>query len=151
MAVQRSDRLQVVLQMEERKEEAAQKALQAALKKYNGEQARLQELLDYYADYQTQIRQQQQTSLSSRQLIGWQQFVSQLNHAIEQQQGQLHRLQARLEDARKLWRAAWEKREAMARHIADCRVQERQDADRREQKLVDEAVSLRYGRPERGR
>jgi flagellar FliJ protein len=143
--MRRSDRLMVVLQMEERREAAAQEAMQAALHKYEGERGRLQELLQYHGDYQNQIRQQQGPQ-SSQRLLGWQQFISQLNQAIEQQQGQVNRLQARLEEARKLWRAAWEKRQAMARHIEDCRRQEQQDTDQREQKLVDEATNLRFAR-----
>lgn len=149
MAQQRSDRLRVVLQMEERREVKAQQALQVLLAKHEQEHNQLQELEKYHQDYQGQIRQQHHLPQSSRQLLGWQQFLNQMSLAIEQQQRQVQRVQARLDEARAVWRMAWEKRAAMARHIEACRLQERQEADRREQKSVDEAANLRYGRASR--
>lgn len=151
MAAQRSDRLKVVLQLEARREEKAQQAVQAALGKHDQERQRLQELGQYHDEYQAQIRAQQQAPQSSRQLLGWQQFLAQLNRAIEQQQVQVQRFQLRLDEARTVWREAWEKRAAMARHIDECRMREQQEADRREQKSVDEATNQRYARPERRR
>lgn len=151
MSQLRSERLKVVLQMEERREEAAREAMQDALKAYEREQGRLAELGQYHSDYEDQARRQRHGPQTSRQLLGWQQFISQVDQAIAQQTAQVERLQKRFEQTREFWRAAWEKREAMARHIQQCRVQERQDADRREQKVVDEAANLRYARPDQGR
>lgn len=149
--MQRSDRLKIVLEMEERREQAARKGMQAALHAYETEHGRLQELIQFHDEYQNQIRQQQRGPQSSQTLLGWQGFISQLSQAIDQQQAQLQRLKIRLDDTRSAWRAAWEKREAMARHIGDCRTQEQQGRDRREQKIADEAANLRFGRAERGR
>lgn len=148
--MQRSDRLKIVLDMETRREEAARKLMQSALDAHEAESGRLHELQRYHEEYQDQIRQQQGAQTVQR-LIAWQQFISQLNQAIDQQQAQQRRLQAKLDEARKRWRSAWEKREAMARHIESCRYQEQQDADRREQKAVDEAASLRFVRTGRQR
>lgn len=151
MSKRRSERLKIVLQMEERREEEAREAMQTALQAYEREQARLSDLTQYHTDYENQARQQRQGPQTGQQLIGWQQFISQVNQAIAQQQAQVERLRSRVDQHRELWRAAWEKREAMDRHIRQCRLQEQQDADRREQKVVDEAVNLRYARPDHRR
>jgi len=142
----RSQRMQVVLSLEERREAQAQEALAKAQQKLSGEKARLVELQNYQQDYHQQIQQRRQTTFSGTSLQQWQAFISQLDQAIAQQAGRLQVVEREVDEARRHWQSAYERRLGMERFIERCREQEQQARDKHEQKLADEATAQRFRR-----
>ncbi|PAU81412.1 flagellar export protein FliJ [Halovibrio salipaludis] len=142
----RSQRLQVVLDMEDRQEQAARERFQAAQQALAEQQQRLDELERYHEEYQHQIRAEASGTTSAARLQAGQQFISQLVAAIAQQQQQVDRYRATAEEAREQWQAARQRREGMARYIETCRRREAREDERREQKALDEAANQRFAR-----
>ena len=142
----RSQRLQVALDMEDRHEQAARERFVAAQQALAEQQQRLAELERYHHEYQQQIRDEASGTTSAARLQAGQQFISQLVSAIAQQQQQVDRHRATVEEARKQWQAARERREGMARYIETCRQREAREDERQEQKALDEAANQRYAR-----
>ncbi|MGM0449872.1 MAG: flagellar export protein FliJ [Pseudomonadota bacterium] len=142
----RSQRLQVVLDVEDRYEQAARERFQAAQQALAEQQQRLEELERYHSEYQQQIRQDASGTTSAARLQAGQQFISQLVSAMAQQQQQVDRYRATADEARKKWQQARERREGMARYIETCRQREAREDERREQKALDEAANQRYAR-----
>lgn len=149
--MKQSQRLGVVLALEERKEQAALEDLHKAQARMQSEQQRLEELERYHIEYQQQVRDASQGRVSVTRLQSWQYFINQLATAMGQQQRQIERCRQELARTRALWQQAWERREGMARFIASCREREQQDEARREQKAVDEAAGLRFARRQQRR
>jgi len=144
--MRRSQRLQVVLDLEQRREKAALEQFQAAQEALRQQQERLSELERYHAEYQQQMRDATQRTLEVRHLQAGQQFISQLASAIAQQQDQVARYEERARQARDEWQQAWERREGMARYVETCREKERAEDERIEQKALDEAANQRFAR-----
>lgn len=142
----RSQRLQVVLDVEDRREQAARERFVSAREAFLEQQGRLEELERYHREYQQQIRDEALRTTSATRLQAGQQFISQLVSAIAQQQQQVDRHHAAMEQARREWQEARERREGMARYIETCRRHEAREDERREQKALDEAANQRYAR-----
>ncbi|MEQ6886932.1 flagellar export protein FliJ [Salicola sp. Rm-C-2C1-2] len=142
----RSQRLQVVLEIEDRKEQAARERFQATQQALAEQQQRLEELERYHGEYQQQIRDEASGTTSAARLQAGQQFISQLVAAIGQQQQQVDRHRETMEQARQQWQQARERREGMARYIETCRQREAREDERQEQKMLDEASNQRFAR-----
>lgn len=148
--MQRSQRLGVVLELEQRREKAALDRLNQTRGHWDSQRQRLAELQQYQADYRNQMRESQRGVVPVSRLQGWQAFIAQLDALIGQQEHQVERAQAQFERARDAWREAYERRRGMERHIESCRQQELQQQDLREQKQADEASSQAFMRRTRG-
>ncbi|MGP4844939.1 flagellar export protein FliJ [Marinobacter sp. 1Y8] len=142
----RSERLQVVLALEQRKENQALDILTAARQALQKHQQQLEELRCYQADYRQQMRQSQQGVVSVVQLQGWQAFIAQLDVAINQQEKQVQQAVVVFEKARTGWREAYERKQGMSRHIDACKAQEQRERDQQEQKQADEAAGRMHAR-----
>ena len=71
----RSQRLQVVLSLEERKEQQALDRMNDVRRQWQEEQDRLEELQRYQLEYHQQMREQQQGTVPVARLQGWQNFI----------------------------------------------------------------------------
>lgn len=142
----RSQRLQVVLQLEEQKEQKALEKMAEAQKAVESQRQQIQNLEEYQQEYRNQIRRDQQGVVSVSRLQGWQAFIAQLDHVISQQQVVLKQAEEALNVARQAWQKAWESRRGMEKYIETCRLQEQREMDAREQKIADEAASRMYQR-----
>jgi len=142
----RSQRLQVVLDMENRREQAALEHFQQQQRALQQQQQRLEELERYQSEYQEQLRRETTGTVAVAQLQAGQQFIEQLSTAIARQHRQVEQYRKRCDQARREWQQAWERREGMARYIETCRQRERAEDDRLEQKALDDAASQQYAR-----
>ncbi|WP_148862333.1 flagellar export protein FliJ [Marinobacter fonticola] len=142
----RSQRLQVVLALEQRREDQALDLMNRARQQLQHHQQQLESLRQYQADYRVQMRQGQQGVVSVNRLQGWQAFIAQLDHAIQAEEKQAQRANASYEKARDGWREAYERKQGMVRHIEACRAQEQREQDKREQKALDEAANRIHAR-----
>lgn len=142
----RSRRLEVVLSLEERREQAALETMAAARKAWEAQHQRLEELQRYQQEYRNQVRGSQQGTVPVSRLQGWQAFIAQLDQVIQQQERQLAQAQVRLDDCRQAWQQAYERRRGMEKYITACRNQEQRAQDQKEQKLSDEAAGRAHSR-----
>ena len=142
--MRRSDRLQVVLDLEKRREEAALNEMQQARAALDAEEKRRDDLQRYLSEYQHQMRQGASGTVHASRLQAMHGFVAQLDQAIRQQQQRIDAANRQFQLKREQWQQAWERREGMDRFIRECRLQEQRADDRREQKEIDEAANLRF-------
>ncbi|PXX91025.1 flagellar export protein FliJ [Marinobacter vulgaris] len=142
----RSQRLAVVLSLEERKEKAALEKMTEARRHHEAQRQQIENLERYQREYRDQIRASQQGVVSVARLQGWQAFIAQLDQVIGQQQKLLVQAEDRLQACREEWQRAWERRRGMEKYIATCRQQEQRQQDLREQKQSDEAAGRNFAR-----
>ncbi|MBI44531.1 flagellar export protein FliJ [Marinobacter lutaoensis] len=142
----RSRRLQVVLAVEERKEQAALERLTEARERMQQHLEQVQNLQRYQQEYQAQMRQGREGPVSAARLQSWQAFVSQLDAVIQQQQRLLDQAERQFENCRQDWLRAWERRRGMEKYIDRCRQQEQREQDARDQKLADESAGRAFAR-----
>ncbi len=145
----RSRRLAVVLDLEERKEQEALEKMGEARNRYEAQQEQIDNLNRYQQEYREQIRQNQQGVVPVARLQAWQAFIAQLDQVLRQQQQQLDILAERLDESRRQWQEAWERRRGMEKYIETCRRQEQREQDLKEQKLADEAAGRAFVRRRR--
>lgn len=145
----KSQRLAVVLSLEERKEQEALKRMGDARKLVDQQREQVENLNRYQQEYRQQIRDSQQGVVQVSRLQAWQAFIAQLDQVIRQQQSQLDQAQKVFELRRQEWQQAWERRRGMEKYIDTCRQQERRAQDLREQKLSDEAAGRAFNRRHR--
>jgi len=145
----RSQRLGVVLSLEERKEQAALELMGQARELMEQHKGQVENLNRYQQEYRDQIRNSQHGVVQVSRLQAWQAFIAQLDQVILQQQTQLAQAEAVYEARRSEWQQAWERRRGMEKYIESCRKQEQNARDMQEQKLSDEAAGRAFSR--RGR
>lgn len=144
--MRRSQRLQVVLDLELRREDAALEVMARTRESWERESERLRELESYHQEYQDQLRSASRSRISAVQLQGWQHFISRLALAMTHQQNRVAESLKVFEDSREKWREIHERRRGMERYIGECRDQERRADERLEQKQSDEAAGNRFAR-----
>jgi len=145
----RSRRLEVVLSLEERKEQEALERMGEARKLAEQQREQVQNLNRYQQEYRDQIRNSQQGIVQVSRLQAWQAFIAQLDQVIRQQQTQLEQAEKVFEARKKDWQHAWERRRGMEKYIETCRQQEQREQDLREQKLSDEAAGRAFNQRRR--
>lgn len=145
----RSRRLEVVLTLEERKEQEALERMGEARKQVEQQREQVENLHRYQQEYRDQIRNSQQGVVQVTRLQAWQAFIAQLDQVIRQQQKQLEQAEKVFEARKKAWQEAWERRRGMEKYIESCRQQEQREQDLREQKLADEAAVRAFQRWQR--
>ncbi len=142
----RSERLAVVLTLEERKEKAALEKMAEAHQHHEAQRQQIENLERYQKEYREQIRSSQQGVVSVARLQGWQAFIAQLDQVIGQQQKLLVQAEDRLRKCREEWQRAWERRRGMEKYIETCRRQEQRAQDLKDQKQMDEAAGRIFAR-----
>ena len=145
----RSRRLEVVLSLEERKEQEALERMGEARKLAEQQREQVQNLNRYQQEYRDQIRNSQQGVVQVSRLQAWQAFIAQLDQVIRQQQTQLEQAEKVFEARKKEWQHVWERRRGMEKYIETCRQQEQREQDLREQKLSDEAAGRAFNQRRR--
>ncbi|KXS52897.1 flagellar export protein FliJ [Marinobacter persicus] len=147
--MRRSQRLQPVLALEERKEQEALDRMGEARQQVEAHREQVKNLEQYQQEYRNQIRASQQGVVSVNRLQAWQAFIAQLDQVIRQQEKQLQQAEQVFEARRQEWLQAWERRRGMEKYIETCRQQEQREQDLKEQKLADEAAGRAFARRQR--
>jgi flagellar FliJ protein len=142
----RSERLQVVLELAMRNEEAALKRLRDAQTALHEQQEQLAQLMQYQSDYQQQLRQTTSNPLRASQYQSSQYFLSQLGIAIDQQQARIEFCEAEMDAYRSQWQQLHQKTRGMDDFILQCQQKEQAELDKREQLEMDELACQRLGR-----
>lgn len=138
MSLKRAERLLPVVQMAEREEQDAARALARSQEQLRQGEVKLGELQRYRHDYQQQWLQQGSQGVSGQWLMNYQRFLSQLEVAIGQQQRSIDWLRDNQQRARDLWQQKHVRLEGLRKLVQRYRDEARQAEDRREQSLLDE-------------
>lgn len=140
MVQKRSQRLQIVLQMAEQKEEEAQQELAKIQKQLRTEQDKLEQLQQFQQEYQNSLRAHTGQRISPAQYQTLTAFISRLSVAIQEQRRQIEFVDTLVARAQDKWRELYQKRKNMGEFIDRCRGEEAREEDKREQRLLDEAA-----------
>lgn len=138
MPMTRSKRLEPIAQLQHARERDAAQALGQSRRRLADEQARLEELYGYREQYARRYREALQQGLGVKAMQDYQQFLTRLGEAIEQQGRRIDQVRRELEASRARWLAVHVKAEALDAVLARCRTEELRREARREQREHDE-------------
>ena len=138
----RSTRLQVVLDLAERKRKQADQWLSQSQAKVQQGEATLAQLNEYSADYANNFYQAGAAGVSPGQIHTHQAFMQKLRLAVQQQEDALRMERAQLEKVKEYWQDAYQHFKAVDMLVEKLKRQELQEADKRLQKELDERSQL---------
>ncbi|RBH59606.1 MULTISPECIES: flagellar export protein FliJ [Pseudomonas] len=138
MALSRAARLAPVVDMAESTERTAVQRLGYFQGQVRVAQNKLEDLERFRLEYQEQWIQRGSLGVSGQWLLGYQQFLTQLDTAVGQQRQSLAWHQNNLDKAREAWQQAYARVEGLRKLVQRYVDEARHLEDKREQKLLDE-------------
>jgi len=138
MAVKRSERLQVVLTLAERKRQEADRFLADAQRRVNQGEAGIQQLQGYLREYQQQFTTSGQQGVSIGALQSQQAFMQKINSTIHEQERALEQAREQLQQIRIYWQQTYARQKGIERLIRKAREEEQLQVERRLQQEIDE-------------
>jgi len=135
----RSKRLKVVLEQAERNENEAARDYQDASAAYQGEVQKLDELRQYYRDYEATFNSQVSPQ-RPQEIIRQRAFLNQLSEAQISQQHVISQRQDILSKKRDTWHQTYLKKKSLTEFIESLKMDEQKELDKKEEKLLDEWV-----------
>ncbi len=140
-----SKRLSVVVDMAKREEDKAAAELDEKRNALVAEQIRLNDLKEYYAEYDTQFKQTK-VVLRAEDFAKNRNFLHQLSQSCDLQNMQVEHAQLAVDKAIAEWRVIHLKMEKLRDHVSRLKMAELADQDKQEQKRIDEWVTQTYAR-----
>ncbi|RTE66846.1 flagellar export protein FliJ [Amphritea opalescens] len=140
--MKRSKRLQVVLDLAERKRKQADQWLSQAQGKVQQGEGTLAQLQGYYTDYANNFYQVGASGISPGQIHTHQAFMQKLRVAVEQQENALRIDREQLERVTAHWQSAYQHFKSVEMLVDKLKGQESKEADRQLQKELDERSQL---------
>lgn len=139
----RSERLQPVAKLADKQERSAAQALGEARQAQVSEEQRLQELLAYRLEYVSDFQRRGRAGLNGIELQQFQQFLNQLDRAIEQQQQRIRGASAQVEQRTGQWQNRATKAKAINNVVGNLQQAELRQSDKREQAVQDDRSAQR--------
>ncbi len=140
--MKRSKRLQVVLDLAERRKKEADKILGEAQGRVSQGEQTLEQLQNYYNEYVNSFYTAGASGVSLGQIQNHQAFMQKLQAAIEQQRRAIQMDKAQLERAREHWQAAYGRHKAMDSLVEKAKAEEQVQQEKQQQKVLDERSQL---------
>ena len=148
MSLSRAKRLQPVVDMAEKAEREAARALAHAQSQVQQAEVKLRELEHFRSDYQQQWITQGSQGVSGQWLMNYQRFLSQLESAIGQQLQSLDWHRANAEKVRAIWQQRYARLQGLKKLVQRYIDEARLAQDKHEQKLLDELAQRLTERPD---
>lgn len=145
MAAKRSARIAIVVELAQRKQDAAAARLREAQQIVALQIQKLQELNGYY-DFYAQQAVGQHSGLRASTLSRSRTFLEKMYQAINSQKQQLMLAEHQTLEAREVWHQSYLKLQSLHELQQRYRAEESVEMDRREQRAIDEWVTQRHGR-----
>lgn len=139
--MKKSERMQVLVEIAQRKEDEVAKAMAVDRARLNHDQQKLQELKDYAEQYE---QQRNLLGLSPYLTTNYQHFVNRLQQAVQQQEQQVKRSEQQVGMAMKRWQNARAKTKGMDWLKEKSINEENVLADKQEQKQIDEFANRAF-------
>lgn len=137
----RSERMQLIERLARQREDQAAQALAQTRQRIEQERLQLDELHGYRREYQSYLEQQGGAGISIMQWRRTQGFIDQLGGVIQQQEGVIRRWQQQEQQLLQHWRTLYQRRRSLSQLVEKISIEEFIEADRQEQKALDEMVS----------
>lgn len=144
MSRKRADRLKLIIELAERREQQAAAQLGQVRERQAAEQRRLQELRGYRDEYHGNRRPEARGGMSAAQLRNFKHFTGRLHNAVGQQQQVLEQFGRECERLEQRWRHARSRRVALEKLRVRYQEADARRQDRREQHLIDEHAARIY-------
>jgi len=141
-----SERLRPVQQLEQMKEDRAASELVRAREQLDAEQQKLDQLLQYSNEYQSQVVTEGRQGINAQRLQTYHHFLSRLGIALEQQQQQVELSRQRLQKQQELWVQQRGATRLMESVIERMQGREQLEESRKEQRLEDQQVAEKWAR-----
>lgn len=141
--MKRSQRLQFVLGLVRKEEDEEAKRMGQLRAQLSEAESKLHELQTYLQNYHDELRQQVHSVSQARGLQIYHDFITKLGVAIEHQQRQVNFVKSRLERQTAVWVKINAKRKNMEAFIARCSNEEEALAEKKLQRLLDDAQAWR--------
>ncbi|MDY6890735.1 MAG: flagellar export protein FliJ [Pseudomonadota bacterium] len=138
MAAKRSDRLQVVLAVAERKRKEADRFLADAQRRVSQGEAGITKLQTYLREYQQQFTHAGQQGLSVGELHTRQAFMQKISTTINEQEQALIQAREQLHQVRIYWQQSYARQKGIERLIQKVRQDEVEAYERKLQQEIDE-------------
>ncbi|WP_146171264.1 flagellar export protein FliJ [Saccharospirillum sp. MSK14-1] len=139
--MKRSERLQVIERLAKQREDQAAQALQQARAQLEQEIKQLDELADYQRDYHQSLQASGGGGISIEQWRRTQGFIDQLETVMGRQRGVIQQWQEQEAKLLAHWQSLYQRRKTLNQLVEKVSMEELIEADRREQKALDEVVS----------
>lgn len=139
----RSERLQPVARLAGKQEQTAARALGEARQSQFNEEQRLLELQNYRQEYVADFQRRGRAGLNGVELQQFQQFLNQLDRAIEQQQQRIHGAVAQVEQRTGQWQQRATKAKAISNAVGNLQQTELRQNEKREQAVQDDRSAQR--------
>lgn len=137
----RSERLQLIERLAKQREEQAAQALQQARQQLGQEIKQLEELAEYQAEYHQALQTSGNHGVSIEQWRRTQGFIDQLEIVMGRQQGVIRQWQEQEAKLLAHWQSLYQRRKTLNQLVEKVSMEELVEADRREQKALDDVVS----------
>ena len=141
--MKRSQRIQVVVDLAQRKAQEGARALAFVQQRLQAEQQKLGQLETYLLEYREGLLAQGRKGVSVQQFRIYNDFSGNVEKAIVQQGAQVATVTRQVEQVRRHWLTLDAKHKGLEKLLDKLRLEERAEQDRLEQKAQDEAVSQR--------
>jgi flagellar FliJ protein len=141
----RSSRLQPVIQIAKSKEDLAAKQLAACQKRIDEGETQLERLLNFLTEYSHGLQVTAHAGMSSRQFCDYTDFISRLELAVQQQRKVLRQLKSDCELKRQHWLVSRAKSKVLDKLFTHYVIQEMAIEARREQAEADDRAQLPKG------
>lgn len=138
--------LQLLVKVQQEKEDKLQAYYQAALQNYQSMQQKYQGLADYRVEYVQQTQSRGQQGMASRQFNQYLNFIGKLDTALTTQQQFVQQAKASADQRLQQLLAMQKKRKALEILIERELAEMRRKADKQEQKMLDEIATQQFFR-----
>jgi flagellar FliJ protein len=122
--------------------ETAERKLAQSVAAYEGRvveaERKLDELARYRGEYEKQFAQRATQGIGAVELRDYQAFLARIDEAIRQQHSVIQRMRAERDAERLRWQDAAKRVKAIDHVVTQWRTEEQRNADRREQREIDE-------------
>lgn len=139
--MKRSKRLEPILTLAQRDERQAAEAVGKARQQLEEQDLRLGQLRDYKLEYQHRLVESGRIGMTAPQIISFQNFLNQLELAIDQQRAIVDNLSGKLQQLQADWQQKYLRLKAMETLVNQHLNSEAALDAKAEQKLIDELVN----------
>ena len=136
----KSKRLAVVVELAKREEEKSARKFEQARSAYQAELQKLQDLKNYYDDYEAKFKAKTQ-GLRASDIANARSLLQQIVLVQDGQQAQIEKVKNVMEVAKQVWHKNHLKHEKLVELIKRYQTEEALTEEKHEQKIIDEWVS----------
>jgi len=142
--MKKSQRLQVIVDLNAENEKKALEEMGVWQRKKNDVQAQLDSLNQYQQEYSQKYQGLSGSSINVNQLLEFRSFTSKISKAIEEQEAALVEMSDKVASVRQIWERQYQKTQSLKKVCGSAQAEEAKQEDRMEQKEQDDRASRTF-------